>query len=158
MVFWLLFFPLLAFPESRAYKPDEVIIRLKKGFSEELAKLQDKEAKDAVSGLAKDLGINVDEVVILSKKKGIYLIRTRGHSVEELIQRLGGNPLIDSVEPNCMREVKALPNDFSFYDLWGLEKIRAKEAWDLNFGVKEIIVALVDTGIDWTHEDLAQNL
>lgn len=112
MVFWLLFFPLLAFPESRAYKPDEVIIRLKKGFSEELAKLQDKEAKDAVSGLAKDLGINVDEVVILSKKKGIYLIRTREHSVEELIQRLGGNPLIDSVEPNYMREVKALPNDF----------------------------------------------
>ncbi len=43
-------------------------------------------------------------------------------------------------------------------DLWGMTKILAKEAWKTQKGSRKIIVADIDTGIDYNHEDLINNL
>jgi subtilisin family serine protease len=59
-----------------------------------------------------------------------------------------------------------IPNDYhysatdvySFGDLWGLKKIQAEQAWDKNIGSEEIIVAVVDTGVDYNYPDLAPNI
>jgi subtilisin family serine protease/PKD repeat protein len=54
-----------------------------------------------------------------------------------------------------------VPNDASYNSLHHLNRIQAEEAWDIHKGedgTEEIIVAIVDSGIDWKHEDLVNNI
>ena len=51
-----------------------------------------------------------------------------------------------------------VPDDPLFAGLWGLQKIDAPEAWDLNTGSRSIVVAVIDTGVAYGHPDLAPNL
>jgi subtilisin family serine protease len=50
-----------------------------------------------------------------------------------------------------------IPNDPRYGELWGLKKIRAPEAWVSTTGNDKVHVAVLDTGIDRDHEDLADN-
>jgi subtilisin family serine protease len=51
-----------------------------------------------------------------------------------------------------------VPND-SYYSLqWGLPKIQADKAWDITTGSQDIIIAVVDTGVDYNHPDLNANM
>lgn len=49
----------------------------------------------------------------------------------------------------------ATPNDPSFGNQWGMTKIQAPDAWNLTTGSSSVKVAILDTGIDQDHEDLA---
>lgn len=51
-----------------------------------------------------------------------------------------------------------IPNDPDWDLLWGLEKIDMPNAWDVTTGSEEVKVAVIDSGIDYTHEDLAANV
>lgn len=55
-------------------------------------------------------------------------------------------------------EQKVLFNDPFVKDKWGLDKTAASKAWEVTQGSKDIIVAVIDTGIDEKHKDLAENL
>ena len=72
-------------------------------------------------------------------------------------------------EPNYVVHTQIIPNDPSFGDLWGLHNtgqaggtpgadIHAPEAWDITTGSNNVVVAGIDTGIDYTHPDLAANM
>ena len=56
------------------------------------------------------------------------------------------------------------PNDGSYGELWGLHQdndidIDAPEAWEINKGLSgEVIVAVIDTGVDYNHEDLRNQM
>jgi len=50
------------------------------------------------------------------------------------------------------------PNDPGYIDQWGLRQIDAPAAWDVTLGDPSIIVAVVDTGVWWTHPDLQANI
>ena len=75
------------------------------------------------------------------------------------------------VEPDWMVGIDALPTDSAFTDgkLWGLRNtgqsrgmagidVQAVEAWDITTGSNEVIVAVIDTGVRYTHNDLAANM
>ncbi len=51
-----------------------------------------------------------------------------------------------------------VPNDSSFGRLWSLNRIDAPKAWDNIRGSKNVVVAVVDTGVDYNHIDLAGNI
>ncbi|OUL37816.1 hypothetical protein BV372_00190 [Nostoc sp. T09] len=51
-----------------------------------------------------------------------------------------------------------IPNDSDFANLWGLNKIKAPAAWHYTRGSKNVVVAVVDTGVDYNHPDLAANI
>lgn len=55
-------------------------------------------------------------------------------------------------------EPSALFNDPAISQAWGLKKSDAARAWSVSKGSRDIIVAVIDTGIDVKHEDLANNL
>lgn len=45
-------------------------------------------------------------------------------------------------------------NDTQQSSQWALDRIQAKEAWDIETGEPSVVVAVIDSGTDWTHEDL----
>ncbi len=72
-------------------------------------------------------------------------------------------------EPNYRIQLSATPNDPRFDELWGLNNegqsggtfdadIDAAEAWDATVGSSDTIVAVIDTGVDYLHPDLAANM
>lgn len=63
-----------------------------------------------------------------------------------------------SVEPNCYRDVNFKPNDSMYRYQWGMLNIDAESAWDRSVGTTKIIVAVSDTGVDYTHEDLRDQM
>lgn len=78
---------------------------------------------------------------------------------ESAKSKLLKSPDVEFVEPNYIKKRHStIPNDFYKFDLWGLQKIQAPSAWDIVKYSSEIIVAVIDTGVDYTHEDLAQNI
>lgn len=61
-------------------------------------------------------------------------------------------------QPNFVYTASVIPNDTNYSSLYGMGKIDAPEAWETNTGSQDIVVAVVDTGIDYTHPDLAANI
>lgn len=61
------------------------------------------------------------------------------------------------IEPNIPYKVLMTPNDPYWSLQWGVTKIQAEYAWNITIGSPAILLAVVDTGIDWKHSDLAPN-
>lgn len=81
-----------------------------------------------------------------------------GKSVDEaMASYLNSNP-VEAVQPNYYYHLLQTPNDPSFGSLWGMTKISAPQAWDLNTGSSAVVIANIDTGIKYDHEDLAANM
>ena len=54
--------------------------------------------------------------------------------------------------------IDTVPNDPRFGELWGMDKIEAPAAWDAHVGSGEIIVGVIDSGVDFNHPDLVDNM
>ena len=50
------------------------------------------------------------------------------------------------------------PDDPLFIDQWGLRSVQADDAWDVILGNRSVVVAVVDTGVWWTHSDIRGNI
>ena len=76
------------------------------------------------------------------------------------IAALEADPDVEAVQPNFIREIALVPNDpyWTSNDLWGLLKIHAPSAWTISTGSQQVVVANIDTGVNYTHPDLAQNM
>jgi subtilisin family serine protease len=81
-----------------------------------------------------------------------------GESVEEAIAAYGLQADVEYAEPNYYRHATATPNDPSFGNLWGLDKIQCPAAWDTQTGNPNVVVAVVDSGAALDHEDLLDNI
>lgn len=68
------------------------------------------------------------------------------------------NSFITSKTDKVEDEPSALFNDPAISQAWGLKKSDAARAWSVTKGSRDIVVAVIDTGIDVKHEDLAGNL
>lgn len=74
----------------------------------------------------------------------------------QLIQR---NPNVTmDCEPNLVRQLYAEPNDSYYSGMYNLRQIDAPTAWDISTSAKSVLVAIVDTGIDYGHIELADNM
>ena len=67
---------------------------------------------------------------------------------------------IEFAQPNFYYHLLTTPNDpqWGTAGLYGLPKISAPAAWDLTTGSSAVVVANIDTGMRYTHEDLAANM
>jgi subtilisin family serine protease len=61
-------------------------------------------------------------------------------------------------QPNFIYRLAVVPDDASFGSLYGMTKIEAPSAWDSTTGSPSVIVAVLDTGVRDTHEDLSANI
>ena len=92
-----------------------------------------------------------------------------GISVQDAIRNTLSDPRVEYAEPNyLLRPSETVPNDEFFNLMWGLANngsnagaagadIAATRVWDITQGSQDVVVAVVDTGADLTHPDLAPN-
>ncbi|HUV98433.1 MAG TPA: S8 family serine peptidase [Candidatus Paceibacterota bacterium] len=78
-------------------------------------------------------------------------------SAASFVEATGAANIAEYIEPNFKFEIQFTPNDPYFMEQWGLTKIEAPWAWNLDQGRSSVLVAVVDTGISWNHPDLAPN-
>ncbi|SFR67812.1 S8 family peptidase [Anaeromicropila populeti] len=79
--------------------------------------------------------------------------------VKQAIDSLEKNPAVAYAEPDYILTASdTVPNDPSYSQLYGMEKISAPGAWDMCTGTSDIVVGIIDSGVDYTHPDLANNI
>ncbi|MBE0639666.1 MAG: S8 family serine peptidase [Bacteroidales bacterium] len=92
----------------------------------------------------------------------IYRIEfPESYSVTKVAREFSKDPNIEYAEPIPVIELLEVPNDPMYGDLHHLTQIHAEEAWDIHKGEngpEDIIIAIVDSGVDWDHEDLIDNI
>ncbi|MCX6116463.1 MAG: S8 family serine peptidase [Proteobacteria bacterium] len=76
----------------------------------------------------------------------------------ERIANLLADPMVQYVVENKKVHAFGTTNDPDLSKQWSMEKIRAAEAWTSGVGNRKIVVAITDTGIDYTHTDIAENM
>ncbi|MGH3027911.1 MAG: S8 family serine peptidase, partial [Gaiellaceae bacterium] len=140
---------------NQAFVPGELIVQFRTGAS--------------TAARTSALRMRGARVVEGLGAKGLSLVKLpEGASVTAEAQALEDDPSIEFAEPNYVRHLTAtVPNDPRFADLWGLNNglaepndhdIDAPEAWDLNTGSGSVIVAVIDSGVSYTHPDIAPNM
>jgi len=118
------------------------------------------------------------KVAILKSTKGVSApvanaedARIQGERMQERIKALMGTGLFEYVEPDYIQSIDTVPTDSSFTDgtLWGLRNtgqssgvagadIDVVRAWSTTTGSTDVIVAVIDTGIRYTHQDLTAQM
>ena len=78
--------------------------------------------------------------------------------LRKVISSLLAMGIFEYAEPSYIFESLGVPNDPSVASQWHLAKIKAYQAWDITQGDTNIVVGIVDTGIELTHGDLAANI
>ena len=153
------------------YKEGEVIITYEKSFWNSDSKLSlgsffDKYKVDATTQFD-DIQIDSDKTVSIDNSDskgstlGISLVKSDKHTTKDLIDIFKNKDWIISVEPNYIVKSSAITNDTYEKYQWAIENNGQNDGTkdsDINpistSSENEKVVAIIDTGVDYTHEDL----
>jgi len=75
-----------------------------------------------------------------------------------VLAALRANGNVETAEPDYLGHAAFTPNDPRYAEQWGLTKINAPTAWDTTQGSAAVTIAVLDSGVDLNHPDLAANL
>ena len=150
--------------DSPQFTPGELLIRVTPKARTELERLH---AESPLQKLHNQMGVrsiyplfpHVAQPGANPNLKRTYLLRFQiPIDLHTIKAGYAAHPLIEAVEFNYIRQTQAseiIPNDPHFEEQWNLSVIDMPGAWAIEKGDPEVIIAVVDTGFDYTHEDLA---
>ena len=143
-------------PNARKYLPDTVLVKFNSGTK-----------TSRINAICSEFGMTVEKHF---KRIGLYKMRVPENKVFETIDKLSKYDDIQYAEPDYVLKIlDKTPNDPDFNRLWGLHNtgqdggtadadIDAPEAWGITTGNREILVCVIDTGVNYDHEDLSSNM
>jgi thermitase len=86
---------------------------------------------------------------------GTQTIQLRpGMTVDQALKYYRSLAGVQSVTPNYRRHAFFTPNDPSYNNQWWLKKVNAPAAWDIHLGGPTTKIAIIDSGVNYNHEDL----
>ena len=129
---------------AREYVEDELLIQFKAGVSHE-------KVREAIAGTE---ATEDGEIPQIRVKK----IKVPPQALEKVKAALKNHPHINFVENNPLARGGAVPNDPSYASQWHLSKISSSQAWDISTGSASVDIAVIDSGVDPAHPDLAGKL
>jgi subtilisin family serine protease len=147
----------IALPSPAKFRTDRILVKPK--------------MRTDLTGLHQSLGTRVRRA--FAKIGGLQVVDLpAGADHDGILRALRQSSLVEYAEPDyIVRSLDTIPNDFRYWDgsLWGLHNtgiyggtpgcdIHAQQAWDIQDTAANVIVAVVDTGVRYTHEDLTGNM
>lgn len=81
-----------------------------------------------------------------------------GVDIESAVNEIYNTGEVEYAQPKYIYKVNFTPNDPSLGSQYFINKIQAPAAWDLQQGDTNVVIGIVDSGIDWDHPDLAANV
>src|SRR5262249_11342585 len=138
--------------------PGELLIGFQPGLS-----------KAEIADFYTDHGLTELRNLDLGRDKLVKLVATPTADALALVPTLQQDPRVKYAEPNGVMSMAQFPNDPTLSRDWGLVNtgqtggtpdadIDADEAWDITTGSSDVVVAVIDSGVDYTHPDLAANM
>jgi len=107
--------------------------------------------------LVESNGGKVANTVSMDRKVAAVVADMPNGTLSSFTSMVSAMGLARYVEPNMKFRKDSLPNDPGWPKQWGPQKIEADWAWNTTVGDRSVLVAVVDTGIDYNHPDLARN-
>ncbi|MBN2091894.1 S8 family serine peptidase, partial [candidate division KSB1 bacterium] len=77
---------------------------------------------------------------------------------QKLLNDLRSNPAIEHAQMNHVYHLHQFPDDPRMSEQWYIKKIQIDQAWEKTYGDPNMLIGIIDTGIDYDHEDLYPNL
>lgn len=155
-----LLFVLKASLSGASAVPDQFLVQLKKNKIQDLS--------------------DVNQLLFVQNKRrlgqsNIYLVEKNKIITDQFfLQAMQLNSYVELIEPNYFYQVSLVPNDPFFQRLWGLSNqgqpdenmqkgiagidIGAVEAWKITTGSRQVVVAVIDTGLDLAHPEFNENV
>ncbi len=146
---------------------NRVIVKMKDGL------MMEAQAEQLRAAMSAELEIPLPFI-------GAEVWRLNGRSVENIMAEFSGHEAIEWIQPDIVyhlpdvveeyhepldQDVQTapfnegiIPNDPLYGVLWGMDRISAPQAWALETGDPNVIIAVLDSGVDYNHPDLAANM
>jgi len=122
----------------------ELLIKFKPGVSEK-----------TIEKMLTSLGLEIRDKI---PQINVFIVSATQKTLNQIRSLTLQNPIIDHVEDDMKIPLTEIPND-KYYELqWHLQKIQAPEAWNISKGEPNIIITVLDTGVDPNHPDLKDKL
>jgi subtilisin family serine protease len=147
-----------------SFRPGVVLVKLRSGASTESAQVLFR-----ARGAASSRRFKRPRTLPASAVDRWWRVNlTPGQDARAALSQLVANPLVETAEMDARISIASLPDDPGFSQLWGLNNtgqtggtadadVDAPEAWNIETGTG-VMVGVIDTGIDYTHPDLAANV
>ncbi len=157
------------------YSQSEILVKFKESafkqnkFKSNIKKLNQSHAS-SVQTVFSEKDAKNKEAFKKNNLDKIYKIKVKsGNKVEDLVKIYKESNQIEYVEPNYIGKLYAAPDDTSFNSQYHLHNtgqtggttdadVDAPEAWDIQTGDSNILVAILDSGVDWDHADLTDDI
>ncbi|RQW02931.1 MAG: hypothetical protein EH225_07775 [Calditrichaeota bacterium] len=150
---------------SSTFAAEEIIIRFRPGYPAMNSEPEKFFSTDSNFFAAAKYKISFTDFAIShahekheSFRSVIKFKTTDSSTLSAILEDLNRHPDILWAEKNHAFPVHLVPNDSLFASQWYLNTISMPAAWDLTPGQSDIIVGVIDTGIDYLHEDLASQI
>lgn len=134
-------FPALAQNNNPLAVKDELLVGLRSGTS-----------KDRANQLYGQMQGTIHKEIPQLK---VHVIKVPAAARDAIERALSQKPEFQYVEKNFIGEGLYVPNDPSYPSQWHLPKISAPTGWDVSLGSSQVIIAVIDSGVDSLHSDLA---
>jgi thermitase len=137
-----------AFPansiSAAQFTPEEILVKFKPGTS-----------ASATAQIHRQLGGQVKETI---SSIDVQVVCVPASRVPDKVKAYSANGKVLYAEANSIAQAVGSPDDPYFGQQWGLTKVEAPQAWDVTAGSSSINIAILDTGVDLDHPDLAAKL
>lgn len=162
-------------PGNVEYIPGEVLVKFKSGTDDKA--VFDLTSRHNVKSIEKVLkkyqSSNGKSKVDILEKYGLDRLEilkiSEDANIDEVVREINNHSIVEYAEPNYIVHTYLTPDDPQFSSLWGLHNtgqnggtsdadIDAPEAWDIQTGTSQVVIAVIDTGVYYSHPDLAANI
>lgn len=151
--------------DEKNWRPGTVVIKIKSFNTSqkinrpnhEISSLLNKYNATSIEPLVKNS--NSSSLLGREELNRIFIVRfDKSANLSLKIDELSRDPMIDYAEPDYILKSHSIPNDPLLNQIYPLSIIDADSAWSIQQGDSNVIIGIIDTGVDWDHPDLSASI